>query len=74
MTARILGYREEQVLGLVRNDLAQWGRVRSYDAIAAALGMSHKSHVCHVIGRLERRGLLRRDGQPGKRQIRSINN
>jgi SOS-response transcriptional repressor LexA len=63
MTGRILGYREHQVLALVTSDLKATGRVRSYDKIAAALGMRHKSHVCDTIGRLERRGLIRRGNE-----------
>jgi SOS-response transcriptional repressor LexA len=66
---RVLGYREAQVLQLVRSDLAEAGWVRSYDAIASVLGIRHKSGVANVIRRLERRGLLRRVGNPGRRTI-----
>jgi predicted transcriptional regulator of viral defense system len=69
MRERILGYRETQVFKLVLADLAERGVVRSYDAIAAALGMRHKSHVCDVIGRLERRGLIQRTGSGSRRTI-----
>jgi len=69
MTGRILGYREHQVLALVTSDLTATGRVRSYHQIAAALGMRHKSHVCDTIGRLERRGLLKRVGNGACRRI-----
>ena len=63
MSKRILGYRETQILHLVGADLAERGSVRSYEAIAAALGMRHRSNVCNIIGRLERRGLVRRCDQ-----------
>lgn len=70
MSNRILGYREQQVLQLVASDLAGAGRVRSYRAIAEALGMSQRSHVCDVMGRLERRGLLIRIGAGPQWRIR----
>lgn len=66
---RILGYRAVQVLQLIAVDLAEQGRVRSYQQIAETLGMRHRSHVADVIGRLERRGLIRRIGEGPNRRI-----
>ena len=66
---RILGYREHQILALITSDLKATGRVRSYDQIATALGMRHKSHVCDTIGRLERRGLLKRVRNGARKRI-----
>lgn len=57
---RALGYRGRQVLDYVNSAAASGKRPPSYAMIAAALGMSSTADVCHVIRRLERRGLLMR--------------
>jgi SOS-response transcriptional repressor LexA len=68
-TTRVLGFRQIQVIGLIRADLEERGYIRSYQAIADTLGMGGKHYVANVINRLERRGLLRRAGPIGRRAI-----
>jgi DNA-binding IclR family transcriptional regulator len=58
--ARVLGYREHQVLHLLRADIAERGQPRSYAEIASALGMNWRNNVCDVVRRLERKGFVRR--------------
>lgn len=72
MNRRVLGYRETQILAIIRSDLEQRGRVRSYAAIARHLGMKHRSHVCDVIGRLERRGLIERDCEASRFNLKLL--
>lgn len=69
-TGRCLGYREHQLLALIRDDLGAVGRTRSYRAMGLLLGM-WPHHVAETIGRLERRGLIERFGPAGRgRRIR----
>jgi len=60
MPTRQLGYRGQQVLLIVTQTIAAGQRPPSYAMIADALGMNSIADVCHVVRRLERRGLLRR--------------
>lgn len=55
-----LGYRGHQVLAFITAQIEQSARPPSYAMIADALGMNSVSDVCHVIRRLEKRGLLKR--------------
>lgn len=71
---RELGYRGVQVLAYVRQTIAHDGLAPSYAMIRDVLGFNHEKHVCEVIKRLERRGLLRRAGVGRVRRIRLVVN
>ncbi len=58
---RRLGYREHQMLGLLRRYVDRDGRGPSYTAIGNELGMQ-RHHVADAVRRMERRGLLKRVG------------
>lgn len=58
--ARGLGYRGEQVLGLVTAAKHSGQRPPSYAAIAAVLDISTVADVANIVRRLERRGYLTR--------------
>lgn len=70
LTARVLGYRGHQVLAYVRSSVANEGLAPSYSMICDELGISTKGEVAEIVGRLERRGLLRRTGAGRVRRIR----
>lgn len=59
---RVLGYRESQVLALVRERIATVGMAPSYSEICDALGLSTREKVRVIVRQLERRGLLMRVG------------
>lgn len=69
---REMGYRGRQVLDFVRETIAQDGAAPSYREIRDALGFQHKHHVCEVVKRLEKRGVLRRAGSGRVRRIRLV--
>ena len=56
----ILGYRGRQVIEFIADEQERSGRPPSYAMIADALGMNSVSDVCHVVRRLEKRGMLKR--------------
>lgn len=62
LTGRVLGYRSVQVLTYVRQTIDDTGRAPSYAMIRDQLGFNDKAEVCHIVKRLEKRGLLRRAG------------
>lgn len=68
-TARVLGYRGFQVVGLVRERIKSEGQAPSYRMICDELGIGTKGEVAQIVQRLERRGLLRRVGQGKVRRI-----
>lgn len=67
---RVLGYRGAQVLDYVQRVLRDEGQAPSYSMIRDELGIHTKGEVCEIVGRLERRGLLRRVGHGRIRRIR----
>lgn len=67
---RVLGYRGSQVLAYVRQTIDQEGMAPSYRMIRDELGIGTKGEVAEIVGRLERRGLLRRAGRGRVRRIR----
>jgi SOS-response transcriptional repressor LexA len=66
---RVLGYRGFQVLGFVRNQIEERGMAPSYSMICDELGIGTKGEVASIVGRLEKRGLLRRAGCGRVRRI-----
>jgi SOS-response transcriptional repressor LexA len=58
----LLGYRETQVLGVIEENVRDEGRAPSYRMIRDELGIATAGEVCRIVKRLERRGILRRDG------------
>lgn len=70
ITGRALGYRAVQVLGYVRETIAEQGQAPSYRMIADELGVGSRGKVCEIVKRLERRGLLSRAGSGRVRRIR----
>lgn len=71
LSGRVLGYRAVQVLEYVRQTIDAEGTAPSYGMIRDKLGFNHKSEVCHIVRRLERRGLLRRVGNERVRRLTS---
>lgn len=57
----ILGYRGGQVIAYIAAEIDRSGRPPSYAMIAKHLGMTNAANVCHVVRRLEKRGLLKRN-------------
>lgn len=60
MTDRQIGFRGQQVLRVVTVAIEAGQRPPSYAMIAHTLGMNSTADVCHVVRRLERRGLIHR--------------
>lgn len=69
---RALGYRAVQVLGYVRETIAEEGLAPSYAMIRDALGFGHECDVLQVVEGLERRGLIRRVGMGRVRRLRLV--
>jgi transcriptional regulator of NAD metabolism len=70
LVSRCLGYRAVQVLGYVRETIADEGVAPSYGMIAAELDINGRHKVCKIVQSLERRGLLSRAGSGRVRRIR----
>jgi SOS-response transcriptional repressor LexA len=58
-----------QVLVLTHHRIAETGQAPSYSEICDELGIATKGEVSEIVGRLERRGLLRRVGRGRVRRI-----
>jgi SOS-response transcriptional repressor LexA len=70
ISERQLGYREFQVVKYVHETIAVEGIAPSYRMIKEALGITTKGEVCRIVGKLEKRGILRRAGRGRVRRIR----
>jgi SOS-response transcriptional repressor LexA len=67
---RELGYRAVQVLGYVRETIAEEGVAPSYGMIAERLGISSREKVRRIVVGLEKRALVSRVGSGRVRRIR----
>lgn len=67
-SGRMPGYREYQLLRLIRAFLIEHGRAPTYTAISRELGMA-RHHAADTVRRLENRGLVRRVGEGRVRRI-----
>jgi transcriptional regulator of NAD metabolism len=70
ISGRVLGYRAVQVLGYVRDTIAEDGEAPSYGMIRDALGLSSREKVRRIVVGLEKRALLSRVGSGRVRRIR----
>lgn len=69
---RLLGYRCHQVLEYVRREVGENGQPPSYAMIREELDIYDNCGVHRIVRRLERRGLVYRDGTGSQRRIRLI--
>lgn len=59
-----------QLTNLVRDELATTGLPPSYDEAVERLGLDSRGHVCNIVRRAEKHGLLKREGIGRSRRLR----
>ena len=72
VTLGVLGYRAQQALDYIRDEIERTGQAPSYAMIRDTIGFIHKRDVHRVIKSLEKRGLLSRVGSGRVRRIRLV--